>query len=112
MKNLFFVFALFLIIPDANAQTSSIKALIDQRANDLEDQVIEWRRYFHENPELSNQEFNAAESNGAEAILDIREGYPITHNDPVLMTQMLKTLQEEAGSENVNYINAINRKLN
>ncbi|MFT5076618.1 MAG: amidohydrolase [Saprospiraceae bacterium] len=28
--------------------------------NDIEKQVIEWRHYFHENPELSNREFNTA----------------------------------------------------
>lgn len=28
--------------------------------NDIEEQVIEWRRYFHQNPELSNNEFNTA----------------------------------------------------
>ncbi|MEM9685339.1 MAG: amidohydrolase [Bacteroidota bacterium] len=27
---------------------------------DVETKVIEWRRYFHENPELSNREFNTA----------------------------------------------------
>lgn len=27
---------------------------------DVEAKVIEWRRYFHENPELSNREFNTA----------------------------------------------------
>jgi amidohydrolase len=27
----------------------------------IEEKVIEWRRYFHENPELSNQEFKTAE---------------------------------------------------
>ena len=26
----------------------------------IESQVIEWRHYFHENPELSNREFNTA----------------------------------------------------
>jgi len=31
-----------------------------KQAEALEDQVIEWRRYFHENPELSNREFNTA----------------------------------------------------
>lgn len=42
------------------AQTSNLKSIIDQKADALEDQVIEWRRYFHENPELSNREFNTA----------------------------------------------------
>ena len=26
----------------------------------IKDQIISWRRYFHENPELSFQEFNTA----------------------------------------------------
>tara|TARA_R110000868_G_scaffold407549_1_gene689107 strand:+ start:567 stop:770 length:204 start_codon:yes stop_codon:yes gene_type:complete len=39
---------------------STIKQKIDQRASELEEQVIEWRRFFHENPELSNREFNTA----------------------------------------------------
>ena len=29
--------------------------------NLIEEKVIEWRHYFHENPELSNREFNTAE---------------------------------------------------
>lgn len=28
--------------------------------NDIEKKVIEWRRYFHQNPELSNREYNTA----------------------------------------------------
>lgn len=31
---------------------------IDQAAAQLQPQVVEWRRWFHENPELSNREFN------------------------------------------------------
>ena len=34
---------------------------IDQMADQLERKVIEWRRDFHENPELSNREFRTAE---------------------------------------------------
>ncbi len=48
-----------------------------------------------------------AESNGAEAILTINEGYPITYNDPDLTAMMLPTLEESAGKDNVVYINAI-----
>ena len=29
-------------------------------SNDLEQQVIEWRRHIHANPELSNREFETA----------------------------------------------------
>lgn len=50
---------------------------------------------------------NTAESNGAEVILTINKGYPITYNDPELTAQMLPTLEESAGKENVVYINAI-----
>ncbi len=38
------------------AQNQKIKKLID----DVEPSVIEWRRYFHQNPELSNREFETA----------------------------------------------------
>ena len=33
---------------------------IDQRADELFDRVVEWRRHFHANPELSNREFQTA----------------------------------------------------
>mgnify|MGYP002064077627 CR=1 FL=1 len=33
---------------------------IDRAAAAVQPQVVEWRRWFHENPELSNQEFNTA----------------------------------------------------
>ncbi|MBO6793585.1 MAG: amidohydrolase [Balneolaceae bacterium] len=62
MKKLLVALPLFLLflVPEISAQNSNLKAIIDQRADDLENQVIEWRRYFHENPELSNREFNTA----------------------------------------------------
>lgn len=44
----------------AYSQSTNLKTIIDQQAIELENQVIEWRRYFHENPELSNREFNTA----------------------------------------------------
>ena len=33
---------------------------IDQAAADVQAQVVEWRRWFHQNPELSNREFNTS----------------------------------------------------
>lgn len=33
---------------------------IDTKVKEINDQVISWRRYFHEFPELSNREFNTA----------------------------------------------------
>lgn len=52
-------FILFLLIASqfANSQSNALESDI---AN-IEKKVIEWRRYFHQNPELSNQEFNTAE---------------------------------------------------
>ncbi len=38
------------------AQNQRVQKLID----DVEPDVIEWRRYFHQNPELSNREFETA----------------------------------------------------
>ena len=34
---------------------------LDSDITDIESKVIEWRRYFHEHPELSNREFKTAE---------------------------------------------------
>ncbi|MBO6622281.1 MAG: amidohydrolase [Balneola sp.] len=60
MKKLLSLFTLSLISLSIFAQSSNLKEMVDKRANELEEQVIEWRRYFHENPELSNREFNTA----------------------------------------------------
>lgn len=39
------------------AQTNSkLNAKVEQQARELEPKIIEWRRYFHEHPELSNRE--------------------------------------------------------
>ncbi|MFT6336687.1 MAG: amidohydrolase [Saprospiraceae bacterium] len=60
MKKLFPLLLLLsiLFIPESNAQSLNEKA--DTKAVALEKQVIEWRRHFHENPELSNREFETA----------------------------------------------------
>jgi len=55
------------IAPPVVAQThrtdvQELRALIDTEADQLEEQVIEWRRHFYQNPELSNREFRTAET--------------------------------------------------
>jgi len=60
MKKLLSLLTLSLVTLSLTAQSSNLKEIVDKRANELEEQVIEWRRYFHENPELSNREFNTA----------------------------------------------------
>ncbi|VAW24841.1 N-acyl-L-amino acid amidohydrolase [hydrothermal vent metagenome] len=55
MKNL--TILLFLISVGLHAQSKKIDKLI----NNIEPKVIEWRRDFHQHPELSNREFETAE---------------------------------------------------
>ena len=54
---MFFAFLFSLILIHSFAQTNpKLQAKIDQQAKELEPKVIEWRRHFHEFPELSNRE--------------------------------------------------------
>jgi amidohydrolase len=51
---------LFLLLPlSAHAQVSH--GQLDRLASEAQPQVVEWRRWFHQNPELSNREFKTAE---------------------------------------------------
>lgn len=43
------------------ATAQQIDPQIEKAAENIEEQVIEWRRDFHQNPELSNREFKTAE---------------------------------------------------
>lgn len=53
--------SLFIIsFTSANAN-GNLKEQVDQSADRIESQVIEWRRHFHQFPELSNREFKTAE---------------------------------------------------
>jgi amidohydrolase len=51
---------LLLHLSVVKAQSTSA-SLIDQKVNAIMPKVIEWRRHFHKNPELSNREFKTAE---------------------------------------------------
>ncbi len=50
---------LMLVLVSITMQAQSKK--IDKMIDDIEPKVIEWRRDFHQNPELSNREFKTAE---------------------------------------------------
>jgi amidohydrolase len=54
------VFSL-LLCGAAFGQSDRLKAAIDREADKLEPKMIEWRRHFHQNPELSNREVKTAE---------------------------------------------------
>ncbi len=53
-KIILFIFAL--VAFQGFAQTTKLSSKIEQQAKELEPKIIEWRRYFHEHPELSNRE--------------------------------------------------------
>ncbi|MFZ1704138.1 MAG: amidohydrolase [Saprospiraceae bacterium] len=48
-----------------------------------------------------------AESAGATAEVNIRRGYPVTYNNPLLFNQMLPSLETVVGEKNVHIINPI-----
>lgn len=53
-----FLFVLCLTSIQAFSQANpKLLAKLDQQAKEMEAKVIEWRRHFHQNPELSNREF-------------------------------------------------------
>jgi len=55
------LFALLLIAPAAaEAQSTSLRATIDQRTQAVTPKVVAWRRDIHQHPELSNQEVRTA----------------------------------------------------
>src|SRR4051794_10935381 len=64
MKTLFLALlaACSLIMPTfaTDAPTTDMSADINAAAQQVLPQVIEWRRYIHQHPELSNREFNTS----------------------------------------------------
>jgi len=58
MKRLFLIASTCLLVTSAYAGITP--EAIDQAAATVQPQVVEWRRWFHQNPELSNREFNTA----------------------------------------------------
>lgn len=53
--------ALLMLAIVSNAQVNaSLQGKIDKQAKEMETKMIQWRRDFHQNPELSNREFKTA----------------------------------------------------
>lgn len=62
MKKFYHSLCLLCISYVAMAQVNpKFQAQLDQQAHEMEQQVIQWRREFHQNPELSNREFKTGE---------------------------------------------------
>lgn len=57
MKKIYYTLLLVLGCSLAFAQNAKQQAKLDQKAKEMEAKVIEWRRHFHQYPELSNREF-------------------------------------------------------
>ena len=52
---------LSLILPSALfAQSGQLRDLVNKKADSLQDQIVTWRRDFHEHPELGNREFRTS----------------------------------------------------
>src|SRR5258705_7602257 len=56
------IFTLTFILPVfiSHSFAQDIHAKIDQKTKEILPKVIEWRRYIHQYPELSNREYNAS----------------------------------------------------
>jgi amidohydrolase len=52
---------LAMFVPGHVAFSQSAAAKIDQKAKSVEKKLVDWRRDFHQNPELGNREFKTAE---------------------------------------------------
>ncbi|MFN4957466.1 MAG: amidohydrolase, partial [Cyclobacteriaceae bacterium] len=83
--------ALLLSALSVIAQSNTkLQAKLDQEALAIEKKVIEWRRYIHQNPELSNREFKT----GAYIAEHLRQlGLDVQH--PVAKTGVLGILRTE-----------------
>ncbi|MEJ8567234.1 amidohydrolase [Elongatibacter sediminis] len=62
MRNTFALQAFTLLLAATVVPAQAIEPdELDRLAADAQDQVVQWRRWFHEHPELSNREVNTAE---------------------------------------------------
>lgn len=62
MKKIFLLISLFTVANVFAQLPVKLQTRLDQEAQTIEKKVIEWRRHFHQNPELSNREFKTGET--------------------------------------------------
>lgn len=62
MKNHLSIFLLVLAVCSVSTAQDDMQTKAFELADQYEELVIEWRRHFHENPELSNREFETAKT--------------------------------------------------
>lgn len=79
MKKIYQCLALlFLTLPLSAQVNPKLQAKLDQQAKEIESRVVEWRRNFHQNPELGNRELKTS-AKIAEHLksLGIKVQYPV-----------------------------------
>ncbi|MBK7474864.1 MAG: amidohydrolase [Haliscomenobacter sp.] len=89
MHRTFFVLFLALVSFGTLFAQNAAYSEIDRMADQLESQVIAWRRDFHQYPELSNREFKTAEKIAAHLKslgLEVRTGVAVTGVVAILRT--------------------------
>ena len=87
MKKIYYLMCLLCFSFIAMAQINpKLQAKLDQQANELEPKVIEWRREFHQSPELSNREFKTGAKIAAHLkSLGLEVQYPIAKTGVVAL---------------------------
>lgn len=60
MRKFLLFFLLTSVISTYGQVNSKLQTRVEQQAGQIEKKVIEWRRHFHQYPELSNREFKTA----------------------------------------------------
>ncbi|MBS1558187.1 MAG: amidohydrolase [Bacteroidetes bacterium] len=90
IKKFISIFALWGAV-QVNAQTNTkLQSVLDQKIKQVEPQLIEWRRHFHQNPELSNRE----KQTGA-FIADYLKSLGLEVTYPVAKTGVVAVLKTE-----------------
>ena len=87
MKKIYYLLCLLCSSFVAMAQVNpKLQSKLDQQANEIEKQVIEWRREFHQNPELSNREFKTGAKIAAHLkSLGLEVQYPVAKTGVVAL---------------------------
>ena len=89
MKKIYYTFLAVLFFSTLSAQTDpKLLTKLSQQAQQVEPKMIEWRRYFHEHPELSNREFKT----GAK-IAEMLKGMGMEVQYPVAKTGVVALLK-------------------
>jgi amidohydrolase len=92
MQRFYQTLALILLSVTILAQTNAkLNSKIDQQARELEPKLIEWRRYFHEHPELSNREVKTSTHIAEQLkVLGLEVHYPVAKTGVVALLKGAK----------------------